>query len=233
MKTEQLFQDFMPPRLARRLRRSRLPRVGARPLNKLDRQLRPILPEKGTFIEIGANDGLNQSNTWWLERDRGWHGLLIEPALNRFLELTKNRSSKNFFFCAACVPLTFEGDFVEMVYADLMSTSETLDLVELSAERHLNDAVGHAPTQVKFLASARPMSCLIEESGIGNRIDFLSLDVEGAELAVLKGIDFAKHSISYILVESRDVEKVRAFLTPFGYGNPRQLSFHDYLFEQL
>ncbi|XP_053648084.1 uncharacterized protein [Cherax quadricarinatus] len=34
--------------------------------------------EGGVFVEVGAQDGLWLSNTWWLETERGWRGLLLE-----------------------------------------------------------------------------------------------------------------------------------------------------------
>lgn len=48
-------------------------------INNLDRKLAKYLDfREGFFIEAGANDGYAQSNTYFLEKKRGWHGLLIE-----------------------------------------------------------------------------------------------------------------------------------------------------------
>ena len=48
-------------------------------LNRLDRQAVGRLPRMGTFLEVGGNDGYSQSNTYYLEKHRAWHGILIEP----------------------------------------------------------------------------------------------------------------------------------------------------------
>ena len=48
-------------------------------LNNLDRKMDELLPDSGVFLEIGANDGYTQSNTYFLERLRNWDGILIEP----------------------------------------------------------------------------------------------------------------------------------------------------------
>ncbi|MCL4237598.1 MAG: hypothetical protein KJ047_05045 [Anaerolineae bacterium] len=49
-------------------------------LNALDRKLLPYLSyQAGFFVELGANDGLSQSNTYYYERWQGWRGILIEP----------------------------------------------------------------------------------------------------------------------------------------------------------
>lgn len=221
----------MPPLLARRLRRSRLPRVGARPLNGLDRLLGPVLPATGTYVELGANDGLTQSNTWWLERDRGWSGLLIEPALNRFIELRANRGSGNHFACAACVPFGHRKPYVPMTYADLMTTTDGVDLINVDRGSHHSAASNHAPHQVGFLAKARHLSDLIDESGLGDVIDFLSLDVEGAEVGVLGGLDFGRHRFVHILVETRQIDAVERVLHPHGYSLAKKLTDHDYLIQ--
>ena len=64
----------------------------------LDRKMLEFINFKyGFYIECGANDGVNQSNTWHFEKRLGWHGILIEPQPNVFLNLKKNRSKKNFF----------------------------------------------------------------------------------------------------------------------------------------
>ena len=49
-------------------------------LNDIDHKLEEYLPYKnGFFIEVGANDGFAQSNTYYFEKLRGWKGVLIEP----------------------------------------------------------------------------------------------------------------------------------------------------------
>lgn len=73
-------------------------------LNELDKKLEIYLDiDNGYFVELGANDGVNQSNTLFFERFRGWKVILIEPFQSNFAELIRNRSSINFFKNAACV----------------------------------------------------------------------------------------------------------------------------------
>src|SRR5690606_9659270 len=79
-------------------------------LDGLAVRLLSVLPSgPGFFVELGASDGIRQSNTYWLERERGWSGRLIEPALNRYFEVKRNRSAANSFACAACVPFDYQG----------------------------------------------------------------------------------------------------------------------------
>jgi hypothetical protein len=62
-------------------------------------------------------------------------------------------------------------------------------------------------------------------------IDFLSLDVEGAELDVLKGIDFTKYNFKYMVIECRDINKMDTFLTKLDYTLEKKITHHDYLFK--
>ena len=61
-------------------------------LHELDRALARILRKRrGVFVEAGANDGIAQSNTYYLERYLGWRGLLIEPIPELFRRCVVNR----------------------------------------------------------------------------------------------------------------------------------------------
>ena len=72
------------------------------------------------------------------------------------------------------------------------------------------------------------------------RFDFFSLDVEGAELEVLNGIDFNKYTFNYILVETSNFKILKSFLVKKNYRFVERLSnynikhlpeFGDYLFK--
>ena len=139
----------------------------------------------------------------------------------------------NQVFCNACVPFDFKDKYVDIHYAYLMSVSSNLDsdiedrdgFLQL-ARKNLN--VKH--NQLSFGALARTLHDILEESNAPKLIDFLSLDVEGAELDVLKGIDFGAYSFNYILVECRNLERLEGYLSSNGYYLIDQLSYHDYLF---
>ena len=64
-------------------------------------------------------------------------------------------------------------------------------------------------------------------------IDFLSLDVEGAELDVLQGIDLRKFRIAFMLIESRDVQSLENYLNLAGYRLKAKLTHSDFLFERI
>jgi hypothetical protein len=81
----------------------------------------------------------------------------------------------------------------------------------------------------KFGAPSATLNELLLAANAPSEIDFLSLDVEGAELNVLQGIDFSIYRFRYIVVESRSIDRLLLYLEPKNYFLVRKISHHDYL----
>ena len=202
-------------------------------LGELDRKLLEYINfRNGYFVELGANDGITQSNTKHLELFLGWRGILIEPSPKKFAELKKNRSKRTFFFNCACVAFDFTKPDIEMLYSNLMS-------VTLEGRSDLPDRLEHArkgevhserEKSFSFRIPARTLQDIFQEANSPKLIDLMSLDVEGAELEVLNGIDFQKTNFRYLLIETRSIEEIRSYLVERNYVEVARLSHHDYLF---
>lgn len=201
----------------RRIREAR----GFYGMNGIDEWLARRLDYRdGFFVELGANDGLQQSNTAFFERRRGWRGILIEPAMNRLVECRKNRTADSFL--AACVSFDFNGDVVWLEYLDLMTGNMDRD----RALAHMRP--GESP--IHFPAPARTLDSILREARAPSKIDLLSLDVEGAEVGVLRGTDHDAWRFKLIVVEADDLPPVEAELNAAGYALEEQITFHDYVF---
>ena len=187
----------------------------------------------GYYVELGANDGKNQSNSIFFERTLGWTGVLIEPTPNNYLLCKKNRSRKsNKIFCAACVPFDFDESFIRMTYGKLVSTP-FLEGSSIDPIHRAKDGEDMESSEIPiFGAVARPLNDILTEAGAPRNIDLLSLDVEGGELGVLKGVDFQQFSFRFILVETETLSEVSIYLESFGYEMVSPLSHHDYLFQK-
>ena len=202
---------------------------------KLHKLLFPYLSVNGGYyVELGANDGISQSNTFFLEKRGGWRGLLIEPVPHLFFRCVNNRSADNTFQCAAAVPLSFKEEFVRIRYADLMTravnlNSDNEEIVELGnlAKRYLkrNGSIN------EFGAVARTLTSMLDNWDAPTRIDFLSLDVEGSKLSVLEGVDHDKYRFKIILIESRDKDATINYLQMHGYELVSVISKMDLLFK--
>lgn len=206
-------------------------------LNGLDKKIEAYIGyDGGYFVELGANDGVSQSNTLYFEKYRGWRGLLVEPAPHNYLQCRANRSAANSIHCAACVSFAYKAEFVRIAYSNLMSTP-------LGLATDISDPLAHAQSGRAFLgqsedifeygAVARTLNDLLVTAGAPKSIDFLSLDVEGAELEVLQGVDHGVFRFKFILVECRDFNRMQDFLVAVDYAFVEKLSEQDYLFRSL
>ena len=105
MKIISLFKKILPTKFKTFLKKHR--KFNA--INNLDKKLLKYINFKnGFYIECGANDGVNQSNTWYFEKCLNWKGILIEPNKKIFKELIKNRSPNNIFENVALVSEDFK-----------------------------------------------------------------------------------------------------------------------------
>src|SRR5437899_10876999 len=90
-------------------------------LHQIDRKLDRIIDQdRGVFVEAGGHDGFTQSNTYYLERFRGWSGVLVEPIPELAAEARRNRPGARVFECAL-VPFERAGQNVEVNFGDLFS----------------------------------------------------------------------------------------------------------------
>jgi FkbM family methyltransferase len=199
-------------------------------LNQLDWKLKPYLDfRNGFFIEAGANDGLSQSNTLYFEKYRGWRGLLVEPIPDLAAKCRENRPNcivENY----ALIPFGFPEKQVQMSYCNLMSLVKGALKTEEAEREHLQK--GCAVQQIQAYDVTVPACTLTEllDRIKPPRIDFFSLDVEGFEGDVLKGLDFKRYPPRFLLVEARAREEIISLLEP-NYDRIADLSHHDILFK--
>lgn len=213
--------------------------LGRRSFSKdnIDEKLSKYLNFNGGFyVELGANDGITNSNTAYLEYFKEWSGILIEPLPHRFVEACLRRNKNNSVVCAACVDSDFQGDFVAMRNLNLMSISEDLITNANGMQDSISRGIRLMPPDdayYEFGAKARTLNSILIENNAPRCIDFLSLDVEGAEISVLRGIDFQCFNFRYILVETKYFNLLDDFLTDFHYKFVEKITHHDYLFKRV
>lgn len=179
----------------------------------------PPYRTNGTFVELGAHDGVYTSNTAWFEAALGWRGVLVEASARAFLELQRNRGRpgntlRNAVVCAPGQTVRYvEPRRVEDVV--LAGKSETMAALN---QRHVSALAGGI--EVRELACV-PLSQILAEASI-SKVDFFSLDCEGGELDVLRTIDWHAVTFDVIMVEqdsknaTKD-EEIRGLLRQNGY----------------
>lgn len=159
-----------------------------------------LLPTKSNavFVDIGAHDGVSFSNTCALER-LGWTGLAVEPIPEVFEKLERNRRCSTLRGCIGDPPGKRRFRRVRG-YAEMLS-----GLVEDYDPRHLARIARETETLGGEIEEIE-VDCFNFHEALAARgiisVDYLSVDVEGAELAILQSIDFKRVDIDIIGVEN-------------------------------
>ncbi|SRR6266568_1435354 len=158
----------------------------------------------GFFVEVGANDPHHGSQTWFLEQ-RGWRGILVEP-LSRFYETLKTARPGSRVVQVAC------GAPGHPVTANLF-------VGENSEHSSLRPNLVDGDTRYvrKEPVRIRTLDEVLAETG-NPGIDFVSIDVEGLQLEVLKGFDLRRHHPALLFVEDHLLNwQTHLYLTRRGY----------------
>jgi len=198
--------------------------------NELDKKMLKYLNfENGFFVDIGANDGVNQSTTWYFEKTLNWRGILIEPLPHIYNELIKNRNSENHFYNCAAVSKTYKKNKINLSYNEDTLRAKLQFLDEKNKDKRT--------IKVKTQTLENIFKKTIPSKKI---IDFFSLDVEGAEFEVLRGINYSRNLINFFLIETSNFKKLKSFLAKknfefisrlSNYNLPDLPDYGDYLFK--
>jgi FkbM family methyltransferase len=156
----------------------------------------------GYFLEIGASDGINLSNTYLLETQYDWTGICVEPLPSKFELLNKNRPK------AICCSNAIYSESHQEVIFDIAQC----DLLS-GINSHISDR--WKPTvdanKIQITVKTLTLNDLLEKYNAPLFIDYLSLDTEeGTEYEILKSVDLKKYKFGYIDVEHNFMEPTRS-----------------------
>jgi FkbM family methyltransferase len=152
-----------------------------------------VLGEKadGYFVEVGAGDGVNLSNTHLLETELGWRGLLIEP--NPLFHASVRRNRKAALDTRAA-------------YSSCGESVAFVDYEELSTLLPFKSGDGHdREGRPVIRVETATLDGIFAAHGVPGEIDYLSLDTEGSELEVLQGLDLGRYRPRVMTVEHNSV----------------------------
>jgi len=184
----------------------------------------------GVFLDIGAFDGVEQSNSFFFEDERDWSGLCIEPHPKLFQKLKSSRK-------CICENYAISDEIGEEKFLVIEGYASSLSgLVKYYNKDHkkrIDAEVKEHGDKTEFVnINTAPLQYLLDKHDM-SVIDYCSLDVEGAELEVLKSIDFDKTHISYFTIENNyGNEGVKEFLESKGYTLIDRIQFDDVFFKE-
>ncbi len=150
--------------------------------------------KNGFFIEIGAYDGIIGSNCYHFERFLNWDGIAIEPSNVQFEKLKKNRKCK--VLNNAISDEVKEVEFIEVTEG----LTQMSGINDSFFKRNINIISNNQPSKTKSISLK---TVTFDEIVPKNRdIDYLSIDIEGGEMNLLKSIDFKINNIKVVSVEN-------------------------------
>lgn len=159
--------------------------------NLEDFHLDLVFPDgPGTYVDVGGGHPVADNVSFWFYL-RGWHGLVVEPQddLAGLYAGVRPRDR-----VAACLAGRSEGEATLHQVEGLHGLSS---MVAANAAR----ACELAPVRTVRRRVA-PLSRLIDDAGLAGPIQFLKIDVEGAEAEVLAGLDLTRHRPAVVVVEA-------------------------------
>ena len=152
----------------------------------------------GTFLEFGATNGVELSNSFMLEQKFGWTGVLAEPSPQWHSKLFENRP--NTTILTDCI-YSETGKKLDFFVSDkgVLSTLEEFknsDIASMPGNTKARNASGY-----KCEVDTISLNDVISKYFDGTKIDYMSVDTEGSEMFILKHFDFSKYAPKVVTVE--------------------------------
>jgi len=164
--------------------------------------------KNGFFVEFGATNGINGSNTYLLENRFNWRGILAEPAKIFYNELNKNRKcfiETNLVWKNSKSRLLFHEDF-----AGGLST----------IKKFIDHDTQIRKKNKEYILETISLNDLLVKYNAPKIIDYLSIDTEGSEFNILNNFNFNKYKFRIITCEHNftpNKNKIHKLLTKNGY----------------
>lgn len=174
--------------------------------------------KNGIYVDVGAYDGVDINNTLYFEKTHNWTGVNVEPMKESFDQLVMNRPRSINLNCAVCNSDGETEFFNNTGHTKLISgIKSTFDSRHLQRLHNENRSWGSTTELIKV--PTKRMETICDDHQIVH-INYLSIDVEGAEFEVIKSINFDKVFIDVIGFENNydDVSvPIIAYLNDKGY----------------
>ncbi|WP_170759415.1 FkbM family methyltransferase [Ruegeria lacuscaerulensis] len=174
------------------------------------------LPKNGFFVDLACADGVYINNTYFLEKWLGWDGLLFEPNPGFWPNINNERRARLIKKAVTdqagqILPFRIDNGMLGGIVAEDMDNNSTVRSEELKEAEIVN--VETTTLTDELNACDAPLV-----------IDFLSLDIEGAELLAVKGLDLEKYNIRCATIE-RPTQELDILLDAHGYRQARHLMY--------
>lgn len=171
------------------------------------------MKKNGFFVEFGACDGVELTNTLTLEKNFEWSGILSEPCAFWHEDLFKNRNC--FINTDAVWSLTGE-----KILFNQVEELKTISNINLYQPQDGFIDVRLKDTNTRYEVNTISLLDLLSSFNASKIIDYMSIDTEGSEFDIIKNFDFDKYDVKIITIEHNHTimkGNIYNFLTSKGY----------------
>lgn len=166
----------------------------------------------GFFVEVGAYDGVEFSNTYYFEK-LGWQGILVEADPELAESCRRARPGAKVVQCAAV-----QSDCPSEVDFEVVEGWKALSSLNVRRHKQGEDLQGEIGIQ-RIKVPAKTLDAILTECQ-AERIDFITVDVEGDEWGVLAGLSVGKWRPQLIIVERSTTvpdRRIMSYMHSNGY----------------
>jgi FkbM family methyltransferase len=156
--------------------------------------------KNGFFMDIGAHDGITINNTLYFEKYNNWNGVNIEPIKDVFDKLIINRPKNININCAICNSIGKEDFICNVGYTEMISGLKNNYDIRHFERLDRENLINNSTTKI-IEVDTQKIENICDDYNI-KIINYLSIDVEGAEFEVIKSINFEKVFIDVIGFEN-------------------------------
>jgi len=182
----------------------------------------------GYFVDVGASDGFNDSNTLQLEQ-AGWNGICIDALERNYTQLVRKRKC----YCEHAV-IAAQNGVAEFVSQSIGGSNGFggSGMTAFMPQDHLNFIKWHLGGRISKVQTVTLIS-ILQKYFAPNHIQFLDIDVEGAAYNVIQNFPFNKYIFDYINIEAggRVLLDIQSLLSKYNYVEIERYGEMDSLFE--
>lgn len=166
------------------------------------------LKKNGYFVDLAASSGIYGNNTYIMENNLNWNGICIEPNPTYFERLKKNRK------CHLANYVVDKKNNQEVKFR--VDNGQLGGIVDKDTDNNYKYRSKELKNANILKLKTKTLQYILEHYKAPKVIDYLSLDIEGAEERALINFPFNKYKFLTITIE-RPTKKLEKLLFDNGY----------------
>ena len=177
----------------------------------------------GSCIDVGAANGISGNNSYLFEKNK-WNTLCVEANPALYAQCNAARTNAVNY---AVSNYNKDGELFTIYH--LHDGNEEAVSSLKADQRLIDDHASMIKNTIEISVNVRTLDSIIEETSLFKTIDFVSIDTEGTELDVLKGLDINKWKPRLFVIENNyNNNEIEQYLTAFSYKKDKRNAVNDF-----